>query len=158
MPITQCMIRGHAWNALTVGAYTQLDSISDNSFKDYAPVAAKNALSPFSTTSFTWENRWPIMPEIVMEGGNLAHDGAGFVSECDDLSVTSTFFKPTESHFCSFNMTSAATAQAAWFAAQIQSTYPDIWPETIRALMVHSAKWTDALGKSVSSQRAFKVR
>lgn len=42
-------------------------------------------------------------------------------------------------------MTSAATAEAAWFAAQIQKSYPNAWPETVRALIVHSAEWTDAL-------------
>jgi hypothetical protein len=42
-------------------------------------------------------------------------------------------------------MTSAATAQAVWFAAKIQRIYPDFWPQTIRALMVHSARWPDTL-------------
>ena len=50
-------------------------------------------------------------------------------------------------HFSSINMTSAAAAQAAWFAAQIQARYSDYWPETIRALMVHSANWTPAMQK-----------
>ncbi|TDA70426.1 MAG: hypothetical protein D9V47_01390 [Clostridia bacterium] len=80
-----------------------------------------------------------------MEGGNLAHDGHGFFSECDDLSLLSTHREPTTRHFCSFNMTSAAAAQAAWMAAQIQTTYPDIWPETVRALIVHSAEWTEEM-------------
>jgi hypothetical protein len=135
----------HAWNVLTVGAYTALDRIDNETYAGYKPIAAKGALSPFSTTSLNWENKWPLKPEIVMEGGNLAHDGNGFVTECEDLSMLTTFWKPTESHFYPFNMTSAAAAQAAWFAARIQSAYPDIWPETVRALMVHSAEWTDAL-------------
>ena len=137
----------HAWNVLTLGAYTALDRIEDKTYVGYEPVAAKNCLSPFSTTSWTWDNKWPVKPEIVMEGGNLAHDGNGFVTECEDLSLLSTFWKPTDSHFCPFNMTSAAAAQAAWFAACVQSAYPEIWPETVRALMVHSAEWTDALKK-----------
>jgi hypothetical protein len=136
-----------AWNALTVGAYTALDRIGDETYAGYEPIAAKNSLSPFSTTSWTWDNKWPLKPEIVMEGGNLARDGKGFVTECEDLSLLSTFWKPTDSHFYPFNMTSAAAAQAAWFAARIQSSYPEIWPETVRALMVHSAEWTDALKK-----------
>lgn len=135
----------HAWNVLTVGAYTTLDRIDDRTYEGYRPIAPKNNLSPFSTTSYTWNNKWPLKPEIVMEGGNLAHDSHGFVTECEDLSLLTTFWKPAESHFCPFNMTSAATAQAAWFAARIQSTYPDIWPETVRALVVHSAEWTDVL-------------
>jgi hypothetical protein len=135
----------HAWNILTVGAYTTLDRIDDRTYEGYRPIAPKNNISPFSTTSHTWNNKWPLKPEIVMEGGNLAHDSHGFVTECEDLSLLTTFWKPAESHFCPFNMTSAATAQAAWFAARIQSTYPDIWPETVRALMVHSAEWNDVL-------------
>jgi hypothetical protein len=41
--------------------------------------------------------------------------------------------------------TSAATAQAACFCATISAEYPDFWPETIRALVVHSAEWTEAM-------------
>lgn len=132
---------GQAWNALTIGAYTQLTDLTDPKLKGYLPVAEKGGLSPFSSTSLEWDNKWPIKPEVLFEGGNTAKQG-GFVTECDDLSVLSTFYKPQIAHFYSFNMTSAATAQAAWFAAQIQIQYPDYWPETIRALMVHSADWT----------------
>ncbi|MHC4504197.1 MAG: S8 family serine peptidase, partial [Planctomycetota bacterium] len=63
----------------------------------------------------------------------------------DDLSLISTYHDTAVRHFYGFDMTSAATAQAAWFAAQIMNAYPDIWPETVRALMVHSAEWTDEL-------------
>ncbi|MCL5058806.1 MAG: S8 family peptidase [Actinobacteria bacterium] len=137
---------GQSWNALTVGAYTELDEIRDRTLDGFDPLARSGELSPFTTTSLTWDNnKWPIKPEVVMEGGNLAHDGHGFCTECDDLSLISTFRDPATRHFCGFNMTSAATAQAAWFAARIQSAYPDIWPETVRALIVHSAEWTEVL-------------
>lgn len=146
-----------AWNALTVGAYTDLVEIQDASLAGYSPIACRGALSPFSTTSATWDDKWPQKPEIVMEGGNVAHDGAGFVTGCEDLSLLSTYWKPTESHFYPFNMTSAATAQAAWFAARLQCEYPDIWPETIRALMIHSASWTDALKKQFLQDESKKT-
>lgn len=139
-----------AWNALTVGAYTALDTLTSPTFAGYQPIAPRDGLSPFSTTSSIWDEKWPIKPEIVMEGGNLAQDGKGFISECDDLSLLSTYYKPQESHFWSFNMTSAATAQAAWFAARLQASYPDFWPETVRALMVHSASWPDTLRQQFS--------
>jgi len=42
----------------------------------------------------------------------------------------------------SFNATSAATAQAARMAARLSAEHPDYWPETIRAMMVHSGEWT----------------
>ncbi|MEN6324617.1 MAG: S8 family peptidase, partial [Syntrophomonas sp.] len=134
-----------AWNSLTVGAHTELDEIIDDSLEGSSPVARAGQLSPFTTTSAIWDNRWPNKPDLVMEGGNLSHDGKGFYDESDDLSLLSTFHIPSISHFRSHNMTSAATAKAAWFAAQLQYHYPESWPETIRALMVHSAEWTDAL-------------
>ena len=134
-----------SWNALTVGAYTELARITNPDDAKYQPIASAGELSPFSTTSLQWDSKWPIKPEIVMEGGNaiLTSDDA---RECDDLSLTSTWWKfATDGHLAACNMTSAASAQAAWFAAQIQSQYPNIWPETLRALMVHSADWTDEL-------------
>lgn len=134
-----------SWNAMTIGAYTELVDIQDPTYEGYEPVAPRGGLSPFSTTTPTWDHKWPIKPEILMEGGNAACDDSGFVTECDDLSLLSTFWQPTTKMFSPFNMTSAATAQASWFAAQILYEYPDIWPETIRALMVHSAEWTEIL-------------
>ena len=103
--------------------------------------------SPFTTVSITWDDEWPNKPDVVLEGGNLSHDGQGFIDESYDLSLLSTFYKPTISYFRSHNMTSAATAKAAWLAAQIKCYYPECWPETVRALIVHSAQWTDELQK-----------
>lgn len=136
---------GQAWNALTVGAYTQLDRIRDPEYKIYTPIAARGQLSPFTSTSKDWDAKWPNKPDVVFEGGNLGVDASGFPTECADLSVLSTYHNITEAHFGGFSMTSAATAQAGWFAAKIQNEYPELWPETVRALMVHSARWTDAM-------------
>ncbi len=143
-----------SWNALTVGAYTRLDRITDPTLSGYEPVAPVNGLSPFTTTTLDWDDRWPIKPEIVMEGGNLAKDSSGFITECDDLSVLSTFYNAQRAHFYPFCMTSAATARAAWFAAQIQADYPEYWPETVRGLMVHSAEWTDTLRQQFLENRS----
>ncbi|MCB4748776.1 MAG: S8 family peptidase [Sulfurovum sp.] len=133
-----------SWNAITVGAYTALTAIKDPTLTGYASLAPHNAISPFTTTSLVWEDKWAIKPEIVMEGGNLAADNT-LVTECADLSMLTTNFDPLHGHFIDFNMTSLATAQASWFAAQIQVEYPEFWPETIRALMIHSARWTEEL-------------
>ena len=43
--------------------------------------------------------------------------------------------------------TSAATAQVARMGAQILADRPALWPETVRALLVHSAQWTRAMHK-----------
>jgi len=135
---------GQAWNALTVGAFTRMVTLTDPSMHAYSPVAPSNALSPFSSTSLVWDRkRWPIKPEIVMEGGNAAKDPAGGIcTQCDDLSLVSTAHQPTVRQFVAANGTSAAAALAARFAAQVQTDYPEMWPETVRALMVHSARWT----------------
>jgi len=130
-----------SWNALTVGAYTQLIEVTDPNLDGYSPLAQENQLSPFSTSSSVWENKWPIKPEVVFEGGNVAVNNSNMWTECNDFSLISTFYKPKERLFELFNMTSAATAQAAHFAAQIQVMYPEYWPETIRGLIVHSSNW-----------------
>ena len=133
-----------SWNAITVGAYTNKVSITDSDLKDYKLLAKIGELSPYSTTSCTWESRWPIKPEVVLEGGNMAIDES-FATKSDDLSLLSLHHKPLENQFSMIDGTSAATAQAAWMAAQIQAKYTDIWPETIRALLIHSAEWNDAM-------------
>jgi subtilisin family serine protease len=140
-----------AWNALTVGAYTQLTDLTESELEGYCPLAKVNQLSPFSTTSLTWNDAWPIKPEVVFEGGNVAVDSDGQCTECEDMSLISTFFKPQERLLEHFNMTSAASAQAANFAAQIQTHYPDYWPETVRALIVHSANWPEELKDQFAS-------
>ena len=136
---------GQSWNALTVGAHTWKTDITAPDCADYHPLAPAGGLSPFSTTSLVWEKKWPAKPDIVMEGGNAAVDSSGFCSELDDLSLLSTSHLVTSRQFEPFSMTSAAAAQAARMAIQIQAAYPEAWPETLRALMVHSAQWTDAM-------------
>ena len=144
---------GQAWNALTVGAYTEKITLSDQELAAaYMPLAQSGELSPFSSTSHLWDNRWPIKPDIVFEGGNVAIDGMGFVSEFEDLSILTTHHLPTEAQFSVINATSAATAQAARMAAYLLSSYPDAWPETIRALMVHFAEWPETLRAQFWSQ------
>jgi hypothetical protein len=102
-------------------------------------------LSPFSTTSVTWRNTpWPLKPDVVFEGGNAARDAIS-ASTLPSLSLLTTSRAPTEHLFTTTNATSAATAQCACMAAQLMAAYPDLWPETIRALIVHSAEWTDAM-------------
>jgi hypothetical protein len=124
-----------------------LDTLTDPTLRGYTPIAQANQLSPFSTTSCSWDDKWPIKPEIVMEGGNMAVDGGGFATMCDDLSLLSIHHQPQTQMLSCFNMTSAAASQAANFAAKIQANYPDFWPETVRALMVHSAEWPEPLKK-----------
>jgi len=137
---------GQSWNALTVGAFTNKARLADPDLEAHEPIAPAGGLSPFSSTSLTWEGRkWPVKPDIVLEGGNVARAPDGFISQHDDLGILSTGHEPTKRQFDFINATSAATAQAAWMAAQIQATYPEAWPETIRGLLVHTAQWTDTM-------------
>ena len=110
----------------------------------HAPIAPKGGLSPFSTTSLPWEDHWPLKPDIVLEGGNVAIDSLGPVP-IPSLSLLTTGHRPAERSFTTAHATSAATALAARLAAQVMEAYPSLWPETVRGLIVHSAEWTDAM-------------
>jgi hypothetical protein len=136
---------GQAWNALTVGAYSELTTISEAFGHEYTPIAAAGGLSPYTTTSSTWQPGWPFKPDIVMEGGNAAVDGTGFTSQMDSLSLLTTNYRPHDRLFSLSWATSASTALAAGMGARIQASYPNFWPETIRAVMVHSARWTQPM-------------
>lgn len=137
---------GQAWNALTIGAFTEKTEIQDPTLEDFTPVGGYGELSPHSTTSVDWPQRkWPIKPDVVMEGGNVAIDSRGFPTCPDDLSLISTSHSPLLTQFAPFFATSASSALGANMAAKLFAAYPAIWPETVRALIVHSAEWTDSL-------------
>jgi subtilase family protein len=135
---------GQAWNVLTVGAYTDLTEIAEPDMGAFQAVAEAGGLSPFSTTSLTWQTQWPLKPEVVFEGGNAAKDALSAVTT-QSLSLLTTHHLVTQRLFTTANATSAATALGARMAAQLMSEYPELWPETIRALIVHSADWTSAM-------------
>ncbi|OGQ57243.1 MAG: hypothetical protein A3J24_02785 [Deltaproteobacteria bacterium RIFCSPLOWO2_02_FULL_53_8] len=132
---------GQAWNALTVGACTRKIDIGRTA---YTPIASEGGLSPFTTTSATWDNSWPLKPDVVFEGGNAARDRYGAVGMASlSLLTAKNEFEPRR--FCTFNATSAASALCSRMAAQILVEYPGLRPETLRGLIVHSAKWSDAM-------------
>ena len=142
---------GQAWNAITVGAYTDKTQIETSVYSDYTPVANRGGVSPFTSSSIMWEkSKWPIKPEVVFEGGNLGHNpNESFLngySELEDLDMITTCKDfMTGKSLIATNMTSPATAQAAWMLANIQHNCPQLWPESVRALLIHSAAWTDEM-------------
>lgn len=85
-----------------------------------------------------------------MEGGNVGYSNVMGSSTVTDLSLITTnqdLDEPLES----FQATSASTALAARLAAKIKTANPALSLLSVRALMVHSAKWTkemDSLEKS----------
>ena len=137
-----------SWNALTIGAYTNLVQITEPDADHYTPIAPEGGLSPFSTTSLTWQPHWPLKPDVVLEGGNAATDGTPSAVWMRSLSLLTTHHRPIDRLFTTTNATSAATALASRLAAQIMCVYPKLWPETIRALIVHSAEWTSTMKRS----------
>jgi hypothetical protein len=134
---------GQAWNAITVGAFTEKTDPIEPTLQ---AVANSGELSPFSTTSASWDRAWPLKPDVVFEGGNLGkniHDG--FVGTVPSLNLLTTHAKPTERLFTTTNATSAASALCARMAAKLMATYPSLSPESIRALIVNSAEWTESM-------------
>lgn len=133
---------GQAWNAITVGGYTKNVDITDPKFHGFLPVAQKDSLAPFSSTSVSWvANKWPVKPEVLFEAGNIVTNGRDY-DTCGDLLLLTTGHKPQTNLFSAIWGTSAAAAKASWFCAKLMEEYPEFWPETIRGLMIHSAEWT----------------
>ena len=140
-----------SWNALSVAAFTEKAVITDPAYDAWTPVATSGELSPWSTTSCAFESAWPNKPDVVYEGGNVAHNESGdFDGGVADLCLLSTFYQPLVHPFVLTNATSAATAQVARMAAMIAVEYPKLWPETRRALLVQSARWTPRMQAAIS--------
>lgn len=135
---------GQAWNALTVGAYTEKVDITEPDAQGLVPVAPSGGLSPYTRTSKGWHSAWPLKPDVVFEGGNAGKDILG-ATGVNSLNLLTVHNLPQQRLFTTTNATSAASALGARMAAQLMAGYPALRPETVRALIVHSAEWTTAL-------------
>ena len=149
-----------AWNALTVGGYTDLIDVRDEGYETWTPMVSAGELSPHSRTSVTWpQGLSPFKPEIVMEAGNRAvNPGRTDILTVGSLSLLSTGKDTARAPLVAFDATSAAAAQAARLAAQLAAEHPDYWPETIRAMMIHSAEWTEPMLKALGDIPTKKAR
>ena len=149
---------GQAWNALTVGAFTEKALVDHPQWKGWHPLAPPGELSPWSTSGVGFDDAWPIKPDVVFEGGNIVKNAKGDLDfPCPDVSLLSTYYLHGQKSFVLSWATSAATAQAARMAAMISAEYPALWPEAVRALVVHSAEWTPPMKthfKGTSTKRA----
>lgn len=143
---------GQAWNALTVGAYTEKDALVDPTYSGWRAIAPTGGVAPCSRTSVAWDPKWPIKPEIVLEGGNWADSGPQ-VDSPDDLSVLTTHYRPAIRQFEAFGDTSAAAGLGAYLSARVMAQRPTAWPETVRALVVHSAQWTASMQAEMNRAR-----
>lgn len=128
-----------AWNAICVGAYTEKNILPAGELG--APLAPFGDLSPSSRTA-SWSSHWPIKPDVVFEGGNWVVNGLPPPLKHSALSVLTTDHQHPMRSFTTCADTSSATALAARAITELWSDYPNLWPETIRAVFVSSARWT----------------
>ena len=142
-----------AWNAITVGGYTDLVNIHEPQFEGFSPLADAGDISPYTRTSTLWlQGKSPFKPDIVMEAGNRAvSPSRSDAYDADSLALLSTGPNTDLHPLVSFRATSAATAQAARLAARLVARFPDYWPETIRALIIHGADWTPRMASSLKA-------
>ncbi len=153
---------GQAWNALTMGALRHLCvfDADELGFENWTPLAERGELSPFSRTSVAFGRAWPSKPDLLFEGGNVARSPGGTNYDTPHAFQSLTTKAPIHDArlLTVVNATSAATAEAAHFAATIMAEYPSMWPETVRALMVHSAQWTAPMQARINAARARQPR
>lgn len=149
-----------AWNALTIGGYTDAIEITDAGYEDWSPLSDAGELSPHTRTSTGWtSSRSPFKPELVMEAGNRAVCPARRdLLTLDSLRLLSTGDEVDRLPLVPFDGTSAAAAQAARIAARILAEHPAYWPELVRALMVHSAEYTEPMKATFSVQTHLRDR
>ena len=134
-----------AWNALAVGGVTEKAEIVEEGYEGWSAAAAVDELSPYSKVSAAWSRSVSaVKPELVMEAGNRSVDPADETlwSGLDSLSLLTTGRDPINEPLSTTWATSAAAAQVAGLAGRLMAAHPQLWPETVRALLVHSATWT----------------
>ena len=135
----------HRLGTPSPSADTPIWSISTSRFsRGIRPSPMAGDISPYTRTSTLWlQGKSPFKPDIVMEAGNRAVSPSRTDAyDADSLALLSTGPNTNLHPLVSFRATSAATAQAARLAARLVARFPDYWPETIRALIIHGADWT----------------
>jgi hypothetical protein len=139
LPDNEIESPAHAWNAICVGAYTEKNVLPSG--QAGVVLASVGDLSPSSRTA-SWLSHWPIKPDVVFEGGNWLVNGPPPPLGHSALSLLTTDHRFPLRAFTTCADTSAATALAARAITEPWSDYPQLWPETVRALFVSSARWT----------------
>ena len=143
-----------AYNALVVGSYTRMDRIDRSLWPGVFPLAPNGNMSPSNPTSLMWEAQWPIKPDVVLEGGNLGVQSGQIRDDVHSLMPLSIDKDFRGFIFYPFGDTSGAAALCAKMEAELIHRYPELWPETIRGLIVHSAEWTSAMLNGISFDHA----
>jgi hypothetical protein len=128
-----------AINAITVGAITDLDAV-DGGDPKRSPLATKGQLNPASRCDVGGAR--PIKPEVVTEGGNLSTNGTDTRLDAGMQMLTTSHEHAVGPWLALTCATSAATAEISGVLADIWNANPSRWPQTVRGLLVHSARWT----------------
>lgn len=136
---------GQAWNALTVGACTELTQVDKAEWPTLSPIASSGMLSPCSTTSLLWSRAWPFKPDVVAEGGNGGVDQGNVLVGPRSLRLVTTAHDPARHLLAEAGDTSAAAAEVSNLCGRVQARYPNYWPETIRALVVDGARYNEQM-------------
>lgn len=135
-----------AWNAVCVGAITGRENLDQTVRPGWSPLAPGGDLSPHTTVGRLWDKTWPNKPDLVMEGGNMAAPPGGRPERVEELELLTTHVpglgRPL---LTSAGGTSPAAVLAGRFGTRIQQEYPGLWPETNRALLIHSCRWTPTM-------------
>ena len=137
-----------SWNALTVGAYTDKTEITEKEYRNWEALALSGDICPTSRTSneWDWKNDAPYKPDVVQEGGNLIiSPDRKDITNADCVSLVTTADIANGHLFSDHRETSAANALVTRIAAEVWNAYPDFRAETVRALIAHSAQWTDSM-------------
>lgn len=135
-------------NAIVVGAFTNKVQCQRDKF---VPVAPVGGVSPMTRTSMLWRGN-NIKPDIVMEGGNIGYNSVFGDNTMPELSLITTSEDISHEPLQPFWATSASTALAARLAAKIKYANPNLSMLSVRALMIHSAEWTDAM-KAIDTKK-----
>ncbi|MGK8487088.1 S8 family peptidase [Nocardia asiatica] len=135
-----------AWNALTVGGFTDLDGPPAAGTGVYPqPLAPRGGISPYSATDVGGSAR-PIKPDIVKEAGNTAPGGGLANCGSEHLSLWTTSHQHSSGRLSIQTWaTSPAAASAAADIAILARQHPAFSPAALRALYVHTARWTQTM-------------
>jgi hypothetical protein len=141
---------GEAINAVTVGAITDRD-VLDDADPARSPLARRGQLCPVSRCD-TGGTR-AIKPDVVAEGGNLSTNGTDTRADAKMQLLSTSHEHATSSWIARTAATSAATAQVSGMLAEIWNANPSRWPQTIRGLLIHSARWTAPMYAQFENRR-----
>ncbi|WP_161912085.1 S8 family peptidase [Methylosinus sp. C49] len=132
---------GQALNALTIGGCTFVSEHPHGG----GLLVKHGDLAPTARTSLSWsQKRSSIKPDVVYEAGNCGiTPGSDDVESLPELGVLTTH--KGSGLFGTLMETSAATAAVSGMAGRLMAANPNLWPETIRGLIVHSTDWTDSM-------------